>query len=263
MQESATGHGRQEPCRNLPGAMGPGEAEHGRDGATGTAGGPELPEERVRAILRAGRDGRRRQVLALLDGHPELARAEAPNGITPLHHAARYGWADVAGRLLELGADPNATNRWGLVPLHYAARFGHGPVASLLIEWGARPDVKAKGGQTPLDWAIVFGHPDVARLLVERGAQVGPFAAAGLGDLQRLEAWLQTDPGLLHARNDWKGTLLHVAALAGQRAAVRWLLDRGADPQSRDVRGRTPAAHAADPVIRRWLTAGSPGPAAR
>ncbi|PZN06706.1 hypothetical protein E1B22_02860 [Thermaerobacter sp. FW80] len=198
---------------------------------------------------------------ALLDAHPELARATAPNGMTPLHHAARHGWTDVAGRLLDLGADPDAVNRWGLVPLHYAARFGHPEVAALLLDRGARIDAQGEGGQTPLDWAIVFGHPQVARLLVERGATIGPFAAAGLGDLERLEAWLRRDPACLDARNDWQGTPLHVAALAGQRAAVRWLLDRGADPRARDARGRTPADHARDPVIRRWLGR-SPGPAA-
>ncbi|GAB6877258.1 ankyrin repeat domain-containing protein [Thermaerobacter litoralis] len=223
---------------------------------------PVPPQEPAASrILQAGRDGRKDRVLALLSHSPRLAQVVAPTGMTPLHHAARHGWADVAGRLVDLGADPDAVNRWWLVPLHYAARYGHRDVVALLLDRGADPDVAAAGGQTPLDWAIVFGHPQVARLLVEGGAAIGPFAAAGLGDLERLRQWIRRDRRWLAARNDWQGTLLHVAALAGQREVVRWLLEQGVDPQARDARRRTPLDHARDPVIRRWLAAAPPGPA--
>ncbi|WP_083855303.1 ankyrin repeat domain-containing protein [Thermaerobacter subterraneus] len=254
---------RGGPGGDRPGGAGPLGCAQGGAGYGGTrpVGRAQDGDEPAARLLRAGRDGRREEVLALLAAQPGLARVTAATGMTPLHHAARHGWAGVAQRLLDLGADPDAVNRWGLVPLHYAARYGHGAVVELLLDRGARPDVAAAGGQTPLDWAIVFGHPQVARLLVERGAAIGPFAAAGLGDVVRLAAWVERDPGWLSARNDWQGTLLHVAALAGQREAVRWLLDRGADPRARDARQRTPGDHARDPVIRRWLAVAPPEPA--
>lgn len=208
----------------------------------------------MRRVLRAGRDGDGPAMQALLARDPDLARARDPaTGMTPLHQAARHGLADVARLLLDAGADPDARNRWGLVPLHYAARFGHVPVARLLLARGARPDAAAAGGQTPLDWAICFERRDVARLLLEAGSPVSPFAAAGLGLVDRLAALLAADPSCAHARNEWGGTPLHVAAIGGSLEAARLLLDAGADPGARDARGRRPADHARDPALRRFL----------
>lgn len=212
----------------------------------------------AREILRAGRDGDAARVLALLEADPALARAADPvTGMTPLHQAARHGALPVAQRLLDLGADPGARNRWGLVPLHYAARFGHGAVARLLIRRGADVNARAARGQTPLDWAVCFERWDVAELLRAAGAEVGVFAAAGLGLVDRLAELLDRDPGLVAARNDWGGTPLHVAAIGGRREAARLLLARGADPRARDERGRTPADHARDPVLRALLAEGA------
>ena len=43
-----------------------------------------------------------------------------------------------------------------------------------------------------------------------------------------------------------RATALHRAALSANAAAVRQLLDEGADPTARDARGRTPLAVARD-----------------
>lgn len=207
-------------------------------------------------IFKAGRDGRCAEVERLLQRMPALAKAVHPStGMTLLHQAARHGCTALVGRLLASGASVNARNRWGLTPLHYAARFGHPEVARLLLEHGADADARASGGQTPLEWALVFERPEVVQLLLARGAEVSPFAAAALGDVERLEEWLDRDPAVVEARNEWQGTPLHVAALAGQRATVALLLSRGADLAARDVRGRTPLDHARDPEVRQLLAA--------
>ena len=252
--------GRRNPLAGRPpqAAAGSGEEPNGeRHGDGHRHGDPQRRHgtgEDAAALLRAGRDGDRPGVLARLEARPELARVADPgSGMTPLHQAARHGWPDVTRRLLALGADPNARNRWRLVPLHYAARFGHPAVARILLDRGADPGAVAAGGQTPLDWAIVFDRPAVVEVLLERGAPVGAFAAAGLGDVGRLQEYLDRDPGWLVARNEWGGTLLHVAALAGRREAVALLLARGADPAARDARGRTPRDHAREPAIRALL----------
>lgn len=69
--------------------------------------------------------------------------------------------------------------------------------------------------------------------------------AAQSGDLPRIEALLQTDPGLAGRYDKTGAAPLHYAAQAGQRDAVRLLLDYGADIDARDAQfGATPAGWA-------------------
>jgi hypothetical protein len=58
--------------------------------------------------------------------------------------------------------------------------------------------------------------------------------AAGRGDLDRLAELLRAHPGLINERGGpGTRTALHDAAGSGQEAAVRFLLERGADPNTR------------------------------
>lgn len=66
---------------------------------------------------------------------------------------------------------------------------------------------------------------------------VGFFKACFEGDVDVLRALLANDPNLVRARTDdvSGSTGLHLAAGAGHLDAVRLLLERGADPNTRDV----------------------------
>ena len=81
--------------------------------------------------------------------------------------------ADVAGFLLEVGANVNAVANEGDTPLHKAAgRWADIGVAALLLDNGAEVKVKNKYGATPLHVAARYGREDVAELLIARGAEV-------------------------------------------------------------------------------------------
>lgn len=99
-----------------------------------------------------------------------------------LYHAAMNGHADVAGLLIDRGADIHATPRSGLAtPLHVAAGQGHTAIINLLVARGADVNRKDKQGYTPLDNAFLSKQFASARALEELGAVHGP-------------AWLELSP---------------------------------------------------------------------
>ena len=77
--------------------------------------------------------------------------------------------------------------------------------------------------------------PDFETLIdaVERGAA------------ENVRAMVQTNPGLIHQRDEIGATPLHHATFTGQRAIAQLLIERGADVNATDARyGATPAGWA-------------------
>lgn len=99
-------------------------------------------------------------------------RAAAANDtrVTPLHSAAAQGDRDAAGRLLEAGADPNAQQRGGYTALHAAANSGDRALAELLLSNDADPSIETDDGKTARDIAAEKGHDELAKLLGEAEA---------------------------------------------------------------------------------------------
>ena len=122
------------------------------------------------------------------------------DGWTPLLAAASRGHAEVAGLLLEFGADLNQASNYGCTPLLTAAQNGHTEVAQLLLAAdGIQVDKAMLGGITPLMAAAYGGYVAIAQLLLDHGADVNK----------------ATDNGC---------TPLHVAARKGRIAFVQLLL---------------------------------------
>jgi uncharacterized protein len=157
--------------------------------------------------------------------------------------------------LIQAGADPNARTVGGPAPetpLHWAASSDDADVAGALIECGA--DIEAAGGSigTPLDNAVGYGCWHVARLLAARGARVDKlWHAAALGMLARVEELLtaQPAPGTEEITEAfWQ------ACHGGQRRAAELLLGHGA--QINGIPGysqQTAAEVAAGPDTRREI----------
>jgi ankyrin repeat protein len=93
---------------------------------------------------------------------------------TPLMIAARAGDMEAALRLLNEGAEVNATSATGYTALHYAASKGHADVVRLLLRHGADPDLREAGAElTILMSAAKRGRVDVVKALLEGGAKPG------------------------------------------------------------------------------------------
>ena len=183
--------------------------------------------------IRSGEPDRLRQLLA---DHPELATAAiGTEGSTrTLMHVAT-DWpghyprvAATIATLIEAGADVNgrASGPHTETPLHWAASSDDVDALDALLDAGA--DIEADGaviaGGTPLDDAVAFGQWHTARRLVERGAYTRLFNAAALGQLDRVQDYLASNPPPADIT-----AAFWAACHGGQQATAEHLLRHGAD----------------------------------
>jgi ankyrin repeat protein len=129
------------------------------------------------------------------------------DGITPLHFAAREGYAGIAGLLLARKAGTDIKSASGTTPLHEAARAGNISIMEMLLAggaevnaqdakgnsvlhtaippevnqealylllfYGANPNLKDEHGDSPLHIAITLNRdPEIITTLLEAGADV-------------------------------------------------------------------------------------------
>jgi ankyrin repeat protein len=175
-----------------------------------------------------------------------------PGAMSPLMYAARDGRLDIVQTLLAAKADVNQTDANGITPLIEAIEDNHVDVARFLIDHGA--DIQASDwyGRTPLWSAVETRNQDfdagtqensidrapfleLIKVLIERGAnlnartkEIPPFKRhflKGTGSLSWVDLTGQTP--------------FVTAALSGDVAVMRLLLEHGADPKIPTIEGTT------------------------
>jgi ankyrin repeat protein len=100
-------------------------------------------------------------------------------------------------------------------------------------------------GRTVLASAARSGKKQLVEFLLEKGATEDIFAAAIVGQTDKVAAFLKQDPKLINARDSGGRTALHWAALYGQEKVMELLLAEKADVNSLDEDGFTPLHWAA------------------
>jgi ankyrin repeat protein len=146
----------------------------------------------------------------LLKQNPDLARATTRNGMTALHYAAQAGHFDVADVLIRYHSDVNALDHRGGSALMEASHGG---------PWKSEP------------------AEEIIQLLLDHNAQVNLFQAAAMGRTGLIEAILDRDGGLIDSLDDRGRTALFHAARNNRFAAVKLLVERGADVNRSDAVG--------------------------
>jgi uncharacterized protein len=123
-------------------------------------------------VFEAAAVGRIERVRELVESDPSLVSSFSPDGFTPLHLAAFFGYPDVARLLVERGAETRAVarNPMRVMPLHSAAAARQLEIAKLLLDGGADVNASQERGFTPLHEAAQNGDVGLTRLLLERGA---------------------------------------------------------------------------------------------
>jgi ankyrin repeat protein len=146
----------------------------------------------------------------LLKRNPDLARATTRNGMSALHYAAQAGHFDVADILLRYHADVNARDNRGRTALVEACHGG---------PWKSEP------------------AEEIIQLLLDHNAQVDLFQAAAMGRTDLIESILDRDATLIDNPDNRGKTALFQAARNNRFAAVKLLVERGADVNRSDAVG--------------------------
>ena len=143
---------------------------------------------------------------------------------SPLHTCVAKRKPEMAEMLLQYGADITLEGRSGMTALHYAAKNGDLRMCKILMKYHASTDAEDNLGQKPIHsaaasvWAESNGQNDVLRYLVE---QVGK-------------------PEDVNHRDVDERTPLHVAASWGYLRLARYLLEKGAERDAKNIKGKTP-----------------------
>ena len=183
------------------------------------------------------RMGMLKETRELLDADPSLlngtkkADPRWPKGEVPLVLAA--GDRDIFNLLLERGADVNARDPHGYTPLMAARSIGNDAGVKALLERGVSQDIfgaimdkdiervrellrddptaanPIEDGPVPLIWAGRYGDHEIIRMLLEAGAE----------------------PNVWRDIDHFGKTALDMVISYQEDAAVRLMLDYGADPE--------------------------------
>jgi ankyrin repeat protein len=188
-------------------------------------------------------------------------RAEAKGGMTPLLYAARDGRLAAAERLVAAGADIELAEVNGIRPLLMAVLNNKLDVARLLVSKGANVNADDFWGRTPLWAAVEYRNLDMNNVeqddpkdngvdrapilvfikeLIDAGANVN----ARTRELPPSRRWLYSLNDVSWV--DFTGqTPFLRAALSGDTATMKLLVERGADPNLPTLAGTTPLMAAA------------------
>jgi ankyrin repeat protein len=153
------------------------------------------------------------------NAHLTRGRDNGQYPITPLQYAAQKGDLRIAGRLIDAGAQINATGIAGRTPLHFAGGRQLS-MMQLLIEKGADVNARDAEGASPLDDAVWNGSLDAVAILLAHGARLNePDTHTG-------------------------ATPLNEAAFRGHAQVIQYLLQFHPDLNIRDKQGFLPLQNA-------------------
>jgi RNA polymerase sigma factor (sigma-70 family) len=228
-----------------------------------------LPKEfamRIADIIEASKRGDVAAVAKLLAGNTALANAKGEHDKTPLHWAAETNQREIVELLVAAGADIELQTSWGATALEWAATLGSKDVGRALLERGARGlNLWTAAGLGLLEVVASYFEagppgPEAGRgpRKGDEAANIPPDSAVMTGDVVSDAFYIACRNGELeiaklllrhgaeiNAKGYFGATGLHWAAHNGHGEVVRWLLDRGADPNGRDSKFHsTPAGWA-------------------
>jgi len=140
------------------------------------------------------------------------------NGNTPLIEAAKYTDTEIIKLLIDAGANTNninIQNNNGDTALMYASHNNNPEIVKMLLDNDANPNIQDQDGNTALIWAAKHTYIDIV------------FVKGGNPDIQK------------------EKTAFNLAAIRNNTKIVQMLLDKGANPDIQNIKGKTALIKAA------------------
>ena len=155
-------------------------------------------------------------------------------GLTPLMHAAKFGYAKIVEMLIKAGADINKADKLFITPLMSAAANGHYDVVKLLIENKADVNKKDVNNTTALHYASSSNYTDIIKLLVENKADINAKTDLHITpimyscQLSNYEAvkFLVDNGAKLDECDIYEENVLHYAISSGNIEIVEYILNK-------------------------------------
>jgi ankyrin repeat protein len=187
------------------------------------------------------------EAISCLLKHGATPNFKDTQGWTPLHYATENlaNTAALIGSNGERKEIVDERNDYGSTALVIAAETGSVEVVEFLLKHGTDPTIRNKTGSSALHRAAQNGHLGVVRLLIDNkykqvdqsiaknNGATALHMAANYGKLDVIKYLLSTDGVDINAHSDGNGTLLSFAIIGEKKEAVKFLLERGADPNIR------------------------------
>jgi ankyrin repeat protein len=225
------------------------------------------------------------ETVELLLGAGANVKAANRFGSTPLSLAATNGNAAIIEQLLKAGETANAVvSETGDTVLMLAARTGKPEAVAMLLNHGANVNATNANGQTALMWAAAQRNAAAVQVLIEHKADLNakthaappprpldtifsaPFPVGGMtallfaarqNDLKSAALLIAAGADVKETAQDGTSPLL-VAILNGHYALANFLLEKGADPNAADGKGRAALYGAVDMRNLEWSTRPAP-----
>lgn len=101
-----------------------------------------------------------------------------------------------------------------------------------------------KTGRTPLRWASHKKNTELVDWLIKKGAKIDIIYASEIGDLKKVQELINSDKQLVNYKDKIGKTPLHWATLYGHIDIVRYLVTKGANVNSKDIKQSSVLHHA-------------------
>jgi ankyrin repeat protein len=111
-------------------------------------------------------------ITQILIRHGASCNAADPDGLTPVHHAARLGFSEGLRMLLDGGGNPNMVDKELFTPVHHAINGGYADssLVNMLVAAGANLEARDANRRTPLMLAAQLGKDELAAWFLDAGA---------------------------------------------------------------------------------------------
>lgn len=174
-----------------------------------------------------------------------------PNGLTPLHLAAKKEDVRLTKKYLNECPQVNKKDDLGATALHYAAKQNSSEILSILLEFGFSSKIFDNGNQLPIHWAIKEGNLIATKILM--GLDRSYYLKSEIGHILLLKAIDSRQPKIvsyllqqqlyLDGYEGTNNTLLHRLIQNDQKEIIKSILRFGANPNIRNEIGLSPLSY--------------------